>query len=70
MRKAEAGSNDKGMKRSLFAELKEGFDALKAHREGKRTLRTHAVEGNVTILDVLGERGRVRAGPFAMKTTV
>lgn len=32
------------MKRKLFPELAEGFDALKAHREGKRTLRTHAVE--------------------------
>ena len=31
------------MKRKLFAELTEGFDALKAEREGKRTLRTHAV---------------------------
>ncbi len=32
------------MKRELFAELTEGFDALKAEREGKRTLHTHAVE--------------------------
>jgi len=32
------------MKRNLFAELTEGFDALKAERKGKRTLRTHAVE--------------------------
>jgi putative transcriptional regulator len=32
------------MKRNLFAELTEGFDALTAHREGKRTLRTDAVE--------------------------
>ena len=32
------------MKRTLFAELSEGFDALKANREGKLTLRTHAVE--------------------------
>ncbi len=28
-----------GMKRELFAELTEGFDALKAEREGKRALR-------------------------------
>ena len=29
------------MKRNLFSELTEGFDALKAQREGKRTLRTN-----------------------------
>lgn len=32
------------MKRNLFAEVAEGFDALKAQRAGKRTLRTHEVE--------------------------
>lgn len=32
------------MKRNVFAELSEGFDALKAQREGKVTLRSHAVE--------------------------
>jgi hypothetical protein len=58
------------MKRKLFPELARGFDALKAHREGKRTLRTHAVECNVTILDIVGERRRVRAGTFAKKTAV
>ena len=31
------------IKRNLFAELMEGVDAMKAHREGKVTLRTHAV---------------------------
>lgn len=31
-------------KRDIFAELTEGFDALKEQRTGKRTLRTHAVE--------------------------
>jgi len=36
------------MKRNLFAELTEGFDALKAHREGKRTLPTHAIERRPT----------------------
>jgi len=30
-------------KRNLFAELTEGFDALAAEREGKRTLRSHTV---------------------------
>jgi len=32
------------MKRNVFAEITEGFEALKAEREGKITLRTHAVE--------------------------
>ena len=31
-------------KRDLFAELSEGMTALAQAREGKRTLRTHAVE--------------------------
>ena len=32
-------------KRNLFAEIDEGFDALAEQRQGKRTLRTHKVEG-------------------------
>ena len=31
-------------KRNVFGELKEGMAALAESREGKRTLRTHAVE--------------------------
>ena len=31
-------------KRDLFAELKDGFQALAEERQGKRTLRSHAVE--------------------------
>ncbi len=31
-------------KRDLFAELSEGMKALSEERQGKRTLRTHAVE--------------------------
>lgn len=31
-------------KRDLFSELSEGLDALAETRQGKRTLRTHAVE--------------------------
>ena len=31
-------------KRNLFNELIEGVDAMRQHREGKITLRTHAVE--------------------------
>ena len=30
-------------KRNLFAELMEGVDTMKAHRESKVTLRTHTV---------------------------
>src|SRR5271163_2275659 len=30
--------------RNLFAEMMEGVQAIKAHREGKITLRTHTVE--------------------------
>lgn len=32
------------MKRNIFAELVEGFDALAAEREGKLTLRNHTVK--------------------------
>ena len=32
------------MKRKLFNEISEGFDALAQARRGKRTLRTHDVE--------------------------
>ena len=32
------------MARELFAELSEGMEALAGERQGKRTLRTHAVE--------------------------
>jgi putative transcriptional regulator len=32
------------MKRNIFAELAEGFDALKAERGGKVTLRSHGVK--------------------------
>jgi putative transcriptional regulator len=34
----------RGAKRNLFKELREGMTALAAARQGKRTLRTHAVE--------------------------
>jgi putative transcriptional regulator len=33
-----------GQKRNLFAELTEGMSALAQARQGKRTLRTHAIE--------------------------
>jgi putative transcriptional regulator len=41
---ARAERKEKAMKRNVFSELTEGFDALKVEREGKITLRTHAVK--------------------------
>ena len=38
------------MKRNLFNELKEGLSALASEREGKITLRQHAVEKNLLPL--------------------
>jgi len=32
--------------RNLFAEIIEGFEALKLEREGKMTLRRHIIEAN------------------------
>ena len=48
------------MKRNVFAELTEGFDALKSHREGKLTLRTHAVEKKPAPVVTAKELVRVR----------
>ena len=47
-------------KRSLFAELNEGFDALAAERKGKLTLRTHAVEYRAAPAVTAAELVRVR----------
>jgi putative transcriptional regulator len=51
------------VKRNLFAELKEGFDALKAERQGKLTLRTIEIEKRpapaVTAKEVLRVRQRL-----------
>lgn len=50
-------------KRDVFAEIVEGFDALKAQREGKATLRTHTVAvqapADVTADEVLALRRRL-----------
>ncbi|MHB8921691.1 MAG: helix-turn-helix domain-containing protein [Halothiobacillus sp.] len=42
------------MKRNLFDEIKEGFDALAESRTGKRTLRTYEVEAH-TAAEVTAE---------------
>lgn len=51
-------------KRDIFAELTEGFDALKSEREGKLTLRTFKVESKpVPVLspqDVIKVREQLR----------
>lgn len=47
-------------KRDLFAELSEGMTALAEEREGKRTLRTHAVEFKLAPKITARELIRVR----------
>lgn len=51
------------MKRNLFAELTEGMEALRDEREGKVTLRKHAVERketpNVSAEEVVALRTRL-----------
>jgi putative transcriptional regulator len=44
----------------LFNELTEGFDALAAHREGKRTLRTHTVKVRPTLKVSASELAKLR----------
>ena len=44
MKRSVKTTQKRGAKRDLFAELKEGMDALADARHGKRTLRTHSVE--------------------------
>jgi putative transcriptional regulator len=48
------------MKRNLFDELMEGFDALADQRTGKRTLRTHAVRPKPAPKISAGELTKVR----------
>ena len=47
-------------KRDLFAELKEGMDALADARGGKRTLRTHSIEFKPAPILTPKELNRVR----------
>ena len=44
MKRSAKRTRKRGAKRNLFAELSEGIEALADYRQGKRTLRTHAVE--------------------------
>lgn len=50
------------MKRSLYSELTEGFEALKAEREGKVTLRTHAVKRKPAAVVTAEELVSIRRG--------
>ena len=44
MTKALSKATKRIVKRDLFSEISEGFEALAEMRKGKRTLKTHAVE--------------------------
>ncbi len=44
MKKSSKNAPKRRVKRDLFSELHEGLDALADARQGKRTLRTHAIE--------------------------
>ena len=44
MKRSVKPTRKRRAKRDLFAELKEGMDALADARQGKRTLRTHSME--------------------------
>ena len=50
-------------KRDIFAELTEGFDALKEQRIGKRTLRTYEVqakpEAEIQAAEIISLRDRL-----------
>lgn len=52
------------MKRKLFAELSEGFEALRAEREGRITLRRHEVKAKpaprVSAAELVRLRERLR----------
>ena len=48
------------MKRKVFTEMTEGFDALKFQRVGKLTLRTHAAEIKPASVMTAKELVRVR----------
>ena len=44
MKRAVKPTRNRHARRDLFAELSEGIEALADARQGKRTLRTHAIE--------------------------
>jgi len=64
MKKAAKVKTKRGARRDLFTELSEGMGALADARQGKRTLRTHAVEykpaPNVTPQELIRVRKSLR----------
>ena len=60
MKRSIKGKAKRPAARDLFAELNEGMEALADARQGKRTLRTHAVEykpaPNVTARELIRVR--------------
>ena len=64
MKRAAKSKAKGGAKRDLFAELSKGMEALADARQGKRTLRTHAVEykpvPQVTPQDLIRVRKSLR----------
>jgi len=64
MKRAVKAKAKSGAKRDLFAELSEDMEALADARQGKRTLRTHAVEykpaPQVTPQDLIRVRKSLR----------
>src|SRR5437870_13014309 len=69
MKRAAKPKAKRGAKRDLFAELSEGIEALADARQGKRTLRTHAVEykpaPNVTPQELMRKNLRISLSLFA-----
>src|SRR6478672_3311125 len=62
MKRSDKPTQKHRAKRDLFAELTEGMDALADARQGKRTLRTHAVEFKPAPAVTSKEIIRVRKG--------
>ena len=64
MKRVTKSKPKRGSARDLFAELSEGMEALTDERQGKRTLRTHAVElrpaPNITPQELIRVRKRLK----------
>jgi putative transcriptional regulator len=64
MKRTAKAKTKRAAKRDLFAELSEGMEALADAQQGKRTLRTHAVEykpaPNVTPQELIRVRKNLK----------
>ncbi len=60
-------------KRNLFAEISEGFEALKQEREGKITLRKHTIEvkpaPQVTSFELVALREKMNLSRAVLRAT-